>query len=394
MDILLFGGAFDPPHKGHENILKAALKYKTFDKVIIMPTGTPGHKRECKVPFAIRKHMVKLAFADICDNVDMEISDFEGNSFNKSYSYITVRQLKKDYPRANIYFVIGADSAINLDKWKNWQQLATSVTFLVFARGGESDERLGRAVKGIKNYSPMTTIINAPVINASSTQIRQLSSENKAIKEFVSLQVADYISRHQLYSADYYTRTIGTAKALVPLMMDKKRATHTFNVAKLAAQLANIHKVDENQATLCALLHDIMKQAPKDVLLHRARQSDIIEKINRKPLPVLHGFAAADYAQKEMNITDSDTLMAIKSHTCGRYGMSVMEKIIYLADMLCEERKFSQKKYLLDLAYTDLDTAMEQALKTNIMWLNKKGDRIDSDSFEALEYFKEINKNK
>lgn len=48
MDILFFGGAFDPVHRGHENILKAALNYKNFDKIIVMPTGTPGHKRRCR----------------------------------------------------------------------------------------------------------------------------------------------------------------------------------------------------------------------------------------------------------------------------------------------------------------------------------------------------------
>ena len=88
MDILFFGGSFDPVHKGHENKLRTALGYKKFDKIIIMPIGSPGHKSSCKAPFAVRKYLVQQAFSDIA--VDMEVADFAGNSFVKSYRYITV----------------------------------------------------------------------------------------------------------------------------------------------------------------------------------------------------------------------------------------------------------------------------------------------------------------
>ena len=117
MDILLFGGAFDPVHNGHLNILKAALRYKHFDKVIIMPTGTPGHKTGCRAPFAARKIMCEKAFRGLGDNI--EISDFEGRRFEKNFSYITVSHLKRQYPGANIWFLIGADSAVGLNTCKN-----------------------------------------------------------------------------------------------------------------------------------------------------------------------------------------------------------------------------------------------------------------------------------
>ena len=178
---------------------------------------------------------------------------------------------------------------------------------------------------------------------------------------------------------------------LIPLMLREKRAQHTFNVAKLAVELADMYGVDRQKAQLSALLHDIMKQQPDDIMLHRARQSDIIEKIDRKPMPVLHGFAAADFARREMGIEDQEILMAIKSHTCGRRNMTSLEKIIYLADMLSEERNYPEKEPLLALAWENLDIAMEQALKDSINWLKEKGGAIDTDSYEALEYFISLN---
>ena len=381
----MFGGSFDPVHNGHENILRTALDYKKFDKIIIMPIGSPGHKPSCKAPFVVRKHLVELAFGDI--GVEMEVSDFEGNSSEKSYSYITVDYLKSLYPDSKIHFVIGADSAINLHKWMKWQHLAQNVTFLVFDREEGENSQLLKAVDNIKQYSPDTVIIKNKVFPVSSTQIRSLAATGGDITGLVDRKVQPVIEKYSLYSTDFYRKNMGTARLLIPLMLREKRAQHTFNVAKLAVELAEMYGVDVQKAELAALLHDIMKQQPDSIMLHRARQSDIIEKIDRKPMPVLHGFAASDFASREMGIEDQEILMAIKSHTCGRRNMTDLEKVIYLADMLSEERNFPEKEPLLALARQNLDKAMEQALKDSINWLKEKGGAIDTDSYEALEYF-------
>ena len=385
----MFGGSFDPVHNGHENILRTALDYKKFDKIIIMPIGSPGHKPSCKAPFVVRKHLVELAFGDI--GVEMEVSDFEGNSSEKSYSYITVDYLKSLYPDSKIHFVIGADSAINLHKWMKWQHLAQNVTFLVFDREEGENSQLLQAVDNIKQHSPDTVIIKNKVFPVSSTQIRSLAATGGDITGLVDSKVQPVIEKYSLYSTDFYGKNMGTARLLIPLMLREKRAQHTLNVAKLAVELARMYGVDVQKAELAALLHDIMKQQPDSIMLHRARQSDIIEKIDRKPMPVLHGFAASDFASREMGIEDQEILMAIKSHTCGRRNMTDLEKVIYLADMLSEERNFPEKEPLLALARQNLDKAMEQALKDSINWLKEKGGAIDTDSYEALEYFTALN---
>ena len=389
MDILLFGGSFDPVHNGHENILRTALEYKKFDKIIIMPIGSPGHKASCKAPFAVRKYLVEQAFSDI--GVEMEVSDFEGNSFEKSYSYITVDHLKSQYPDGKIYFIIGADSAINMHKWVRWEYLAQNVTFLVFDRELGENPLLTQAVETIKQYSPDSVIIKNQVVPVSSTQVRAMAGAEEDISALVDKKVAPIVEKYHLYSADFYKKNIGTAQLLIPLLLREKRAQHTFNVAKLAVEFAKKHGADVQKAQLAALLHDIMKQVPDHIMLHRAQQSDIIEKISGKPMPVLHGFAAADFARREMDIEDEEILMAIKSHTCGRRNMTDLEKIIYLADMLSEERNYPEKEPLLALAWENLDIAMEQALKDSINWLKEKGGAIDTDSYEALEYFTALN---
>ena len=394
MDILLFGGAFDPPHKGHSGILTAATKFKHFDKIIVMPTGTPGHKALCRAPFAVRKYLAEMAFSGL--HPDIEVSGLEGESLGKSYSYITVDKLSEIYPGRKIWFVIGSDSRLSLFTWAQREHLMKSCSFLIFDRGYTDRERLSRARDSIKKLSPDTVVVRRPVIEVSSTRVRQAISTTDIgdddVLNLLDKDVLATIKEYSLYSSDYYERNTGTARLLIKLLLREKRAAHTYNVKKLATELALQYKEDVEKAGLAALLHDIMKQTDENTLRARAARGDITGSAGQRPLPVLHGFAAADFAATELGIDDGDLLMALRSHTCGRAGMSKLEKIIYLADMLCEERDFEGKDYLLSLARENLDTAMERALCHSIEYLKNKGGEMDRESLQALKFFTRINK--
>ncbi len=388
MDILLFGGSFDPVHNGHINILRETLKARSFDKVIVMPTGTPGHKASCRAPFEVRRHWSQLAFSPLGESI--EISDYENRQEGKSYSYLTVNHLKEEYPGARIFFLIGEDSAKTMPTWRNWETLAKNTAFLVLARDNDGDDDLKRAVEVIRELSPDTEYIKAPVFEISSTQIRRMAREGKDLTGLMPREVAGEIKEYCIYSEDEYERHVGTAKLLISLLLREKRAKHTYNVAGFAKQLAEIHGVDADKAYLAGLLHDIMKQVDEETLVKRAVNSEG-ERAKTKPHPVLHGFARADYIRKEMGIDDEDIINSIRSHTCGRAGMSDLEKVIYLADMLSPERRYPEKEYLTKIALRNLDTAMEAALRESIRWIKTKGGELDEDSVEAYKYFRELN---
>lgn len=388
MKILLFGGAFDPVHIGHINLLKTAVQHFSFDKIIIMPTGTPAHKNHCITPFEIRKHMAELAFADISDNI--EISDYEGNNLQQSYTWKTLEHLENVYPKSEKYLLIGSDSLINFTKWAEFRYILKQCTLICLARNEKERKIISSSKQLLQECDGKVEILYGDILTISSSDIRLLSEKSEKVEAFVPQNVALIINKFNLYSRDDYKRWTGTSQLLVQLMLPDKRQIHTNNVKKLSVQLAKIHKADVNKALICALLHDILKYADDEILLHRAEHSDIINKISLKPKQTLHGYAAADFACKELNIQDEDMLNAIKSHTCGRAGMSKLEKIIYLADMLCEERKFSQKEFLLDYAYKNLDMAMYLALKQSILWLKENNKTIDKDSLIAFNYFEKI----
>ena len=386
MKILLFGGAFDPPHKGHISILKKAAEYTGFDKIIVMPTGTPTHKKGCIAPFDVRLHMAKLAFGGIGDNV--EISDYEGTNLKDDYTYLTLEYLKEKYDNPHIFMAIGSDSLFCLDRWKNAQQIMQSCTVLAFAREDDAEADIAAKETELEKIGADIRFIKAEPIEFSSSQYRKGYGEENG--DFLPDSVQNVIDEYDIYAQDDITRWKGTAKLLAKLLLDEKRYIHTLNVEKLAAELGAIYSLDVEKLRVAALLHDIMKNAHYDILLHRAKQSGIINKIEDKPKQTLHGFAAANYAAKEMDIRDEDILWAVKSHTCGRNGMQDMEKVIYLADMLCEERKFDGKDYLLGIAKENLDRAMYASLQHSLEWIKSKGNTVDTDSLDALDYFAQL----
>ena len=320
MKILLFGGAFDPPHNGHISILAEAAKHIDFDKIIVMPTGTPTHKKGCMVPFDVRHYMAKLAFEKVDDRI--EVSDYEGKSITDDYTYLTLRYLKEKYDNPQIYMLIGSDSLFTLKSWVNSGEILANCTPVVFARKEGQEAQIEAEIASYRAEGKEIIYIPHRVYDVSSSEFRS----EKVGDSVLCGEVDSLIDRYHLYSKDDNERFHGTAELLAKIMLEESRYIHTLNVEKLAVELGTIFGLDTDKLRIAALLHDILKPAPKDILLHRAGRSGIINRIEDKPKQTLHGFAAADYAEMEMGVTDEDILWAVRSHTCGRNGMTDFEK--------------------------------------------------------------------
>ena len=127
--IALFGGSFDPPHIGHEAIVKALINFKEIDKVIVMPTFLNPFKSKFHAPASLRIKWLKDVFKDY-DNV--EISSYEVDSAKAVTTITSVQHLLKRYRK--IYLVIGADNLDSLHKWKQYDELKELVTFVIAPR--------------------------------------------------------------------------------------------------------------------------------------------------------------------------------------------------------------------------------------------------------------------
>lgn len=127
--IALFGGSFDPPHIGHEAIIKALTKFDNIDKVIVMPTFLNPFKSEFHAPASLRVKWLKDIFGEF---KNVEISEYESLQKRQVPTLESVRYLLKKYK--NIYLVIGADNLASLKRWNGYEELKKLVTFVIAPR--------------------------------------------------------------------------------------------------------------------------------------------------------------------------------------------------------------------------------------------------------------------
>ncbi len=179
------------------------------------------------------------------------------------------------------------------------------------------------------------------------------------------------------------------AQKMVKACLSKKRYTHTMNVRDAAVHLAEKYGADPDKAELAALLHDAVKERSREELLQILQNNAIMaQNAEKSPPPVWHGICAAILAQTEWGVTDPEIVSAIRCHTTGKAGMSKLDKIIYLSDMISAERDYPEVYELRRLAEEDLDKAVCTAVEKNIGWMKECGKSIDPLSLEALEDLK------
>ena len=197
MKIGVFGGAFNPVHKGHIHLADAYYETLMLDKIIFIPTAKPPHKPDLNLaPSEDRINMLKLAIAD----KPYEISTIELDRQGVSYSVDTLSALKEIYPNDELYLIIGADQFFYFDKWYKYDEILKLATICTLARENEEEKLklLDFAEKlGIENSF---YLLNAPVFKASSTQIRNGIKAGDDVSALLPNGVMQYIIEKGLYS--------------------------------------------------------------------------------------------------------------------------------------------------------------------------------------------------
>ena len=177
------------------------------------------------------------------------------------------------------------------------------------------------------------------------------------------------------------------ARKLVKSRLSEKRWTHTKNVKKMAVKLAKRWGADPEKAAMAAILHDSAKELPKSELLQIFADNAIIaENAPARPAPVWHGIAAAILAQTCWGIEDPEILSAIRCHTTGKPDMTLLEKIIYLADYIEPTRDFPGVEALRRTVYEDLDQGLLMGLTMTIDEMEEMGNPVHHMTRDARDY--------
>lgn len=190
----IFGGAFNPIHKGHVNMANEAFADLKLDKMLIIPTGNPPHKNCPEVSFEDRMEMCRLAFNE---NAKFEISDIEGKSSKKSYTINTVRALKKKYPENTMfYLLIGGDMLFYFEKWYRYEALLGECKVVAVARENSEYSDMVEYASEIGRIK----VLNLSVTEVSSTEIREKIFTGSDVSGLVPEKVLEYIEEKKLYN--------------------------------------------------------------------------------------------------------------------------------------------------------------------------------------------------
>lgn len=166
--------------------------------------------------------------------------------------------------------------------------------------------------------------------------------------------------------------------------LDDFRYNHSICVAKEAQRLAEKYGVDSKKAYLAGLLHDITKNSSENEHLNLFSRFDIIlSDIEKKSPKLWHAISGATYCEKELGITDMDIISAIRYHTTARKEMSLLEKVIYLADFTSADRDYSDVDVMRKLVDEDISKAMIYSLTYTINDLTSRGLCVHPDTMEA-----------
>ena len=184
------------------------------------------------------------------------------------------------------------------------------------------------------------------------------------------------------------------ARRLAKKRLSAKRYQHTLNVRRMAVKLAKRWGADPEKAALAALLHDTAKELPREEMLQILNDNAIMaENAQNRPSPVWHGICAAILAQTQWGVEDEEVLSAIRCHTTGKPGMSLLDEIVFLADMTSAERDYPEVDYLRKLEKKDSHQAMREALEMNLHWLEESGKPVDEETRAALEDLRQRERN-
>ena len=184
------------------------------------------------------------------------------------------------------------------------------------------------------------------------------------------------------------------ARRLAKKRLSAKRYQHTLNVRRMAVKLAKRWGADPEKAALAALLHDTAKELPREEMLQILTDNAIMaENAQNRPSPVWHGICAAILAQTQWGVEDEEVLSAIRCHTTGKPGMSLLDEIVFLADMTSAERDYPEVDYLRKLEKKDIHQAMREALEMNLHWLEESGKPVDEETRAALEDLRQRERN-
>jgi len=334
----IYGGSFNPPHLGHRAAALFFQKHLALDEVIVIPAKEAPLKAAPPACAEDRLELCKRTFP-------FPVSGMELRRPGVSYTVDTLRELRALHPEAKLFLLIGEDQRGNFHRWKDGQEILALADLFVLPRTGE----------GRDGFAP---------VEISSTRLRLKLLLGEDCSDFLTPEALAYIDEKRLY------------QPLTP-----ERLHHSRCVAEAAELLAGQYGADKEKARLAGLLHDCAKSMPFGA------QETLCEKYLKPFGPaevaspqVCHAFAGEAFLALECGVTDPEVLSAVRWHTLGHADMTLLEEIVFVADLVSADRDYPDVAHVRALAAQNLHAASMYILEYVFARLTAKAKAIHPDS--------------
>lgn len=331
----LLGGSFDPIHKGHLELAKAILK-DGCQEVWFLPCLSSPLKQRSLTNYDDRVKMISLAIAPF---KKMKVCEIERDLPIPSYTINTLRELKKRYDHEFIFY-IGYDQANQLHLWKDIDECLNLAEFRVFQRG-----------EGALDCAYSLKEVKFEAMDVSSSKVREGAFYD------VCKPVLNYIWQKRLYLEEF-----------VKSQVDEKRYLHSVSVACVCKELASAHHLNEEDAYIIGILHDVCKKwdYEKSKKWMECFENERLDE----PVAIWHGYLAKYYLRRLFKVQEKYILHAIYHHVKGD-SKNPYAQIVYIADK-CEPTRGYDASVELALAKKDLNEAVKYVKKTQEAYLKKE----------------------
>ena len=395
MKIGVYGGTFNPPHLGHAAAARAVFELLKLDLLLLVPDGQPPHKDlPAGSPTAEQRlEMTRLAGEQLGLGDKVRVLDLELRRPGRSYTAETLSELRKLYPEDELWLLMGTDMFLTLQAWRDPATILSLAGIAAFGRTEEDTEALFAPQRDYlyRTYpqARIFTLTIPGVVDVSSTELRDMLAHGKG-GHLLPPAVYGYILREGLYGtgADLKHLPLAQLRPVALSFLKHKRIPHVLGTEQEAIRLAERYGADVEKARVAALLHDCTKKLDMDEQLALCRRYGIeLDELEHRALKLLHAKTGAAIARDVFGV-DDEIYSAIRWHTTGRAGMTLLEKIMYLADYIEPSRDFPGVDKLRAVCYKDLDEGLLMGLEMTIEEMTGMGNPVHRATIEARDALK------
>ena len=383
MKIGVYGGTFNPPHLGHITAAKAVFHMLGLDRLLLIPAGIPPHKEmpEGSATADQRLEMTRLAGEQLGLGNRVQVLDMELKREGRSFTADTLAVLKEQYPEDELWLLMGTDMFLTLQAWKSPEKILSLAGIAAFGR----TEYLKKTYPQARIF----TLTIPDVVDVSSTELREKLAKGTG-GELLAPAVYGYILRENLYrtNLDLKNLSLEQLRPIALSYLKHKRIPHVLGTEQEAIRLAQRYGADVEKARRAALLHDCTKKLEMEEQLALCETYGMeLDELEQVALKLLHSKTGAAIARDVFGV-DDEIYSAIYYHTTGRAGMTLLEKIIYLADYIEPTRDFPDVDVLRKACYEDLEKGLLLGLEMSIEEMQRMGNPVHHATVEARDALK------